>query len=240
MEKLISGIHRFESQVFRDNREFFARLSTGQSPQALFITCSDSRMVPDLITQADPGDLFVLRNAGNLVPSYGSNSGAEAAAIEYAIRGLKVKDIIICGHTNCGAMRALLNPEMLSEMPRVRDWLKHADSTKEIVESKYEHLTDEKRWKITVEENVLVQLENLRTHPSVAVALANGDIKLHGWCYRMDTGQVFGYNAESGQFESMIKPDGSHVVSPVAKRKATASTPNTNPEGAYSDAPPVA
>src|SRR5688572_20333504 len=107
MEKLVHGIHQFQANVFRSNREFYERLAGGQNPQALFITCSDSRVVPDLIPQASPGDLFVLRNVGNIIPSYGSGSEAEAAAIEFAVRGLKVKDVVICGHTRCGAMHAL-------------------------------------------------------------------------------------------------------------------------------------
>ena len=220
MEKLVKGIHKFESSVFRQKHELFEKLMGGQHPQALFITCSDSRIVPDLITQADPGDLFVLRNAGNIVPTFsGSDSGAEAAAIEYAIRGLGIQDIIICGHTHCGAMHALLHPHELESMPRVRDWLRHAQSCKEIVESVYTHLAGEERWKVTVEENVLTQLEHLRTHPAVAVALAQEKLKLHAWVYKMETGQVFTYDPIVGQYEQLVKPDGRPMVSVVQKRK---------------------
>lgn len=220
MEKLVKGIHKFESSVFRQKHELFKKLIGGQHPQALFITCSDSRVVPDLITQTDPGDLFVLRNAGNIVPTYtGTGSGAEAAAIEYAIRGLGIQDIIVCGHTGCGAMKALLHPEQIASMPRVQEWLRHSQCCKEVVESLYSHLSGDQLWKVTVEENVLMQLENLRTHPSVAVALANGNLKLHAWVYKMETGQVFNYDPEYGQFEPLTRQDGRAMVSVTSKRK---------------------
>jgi carbonic anhydrase len=215
MEKLIQGIHNFRANIFGPKIDFFRTLADGQYPQALFITCSDSRVVPDLITQADPGDLFVMRNVGNIVPPYSGASAAEAAGIEYAVRGLKVKDIIVCGHTRCGAMDGLLNPGALDDMPRVRDWLRHADSCREIVRSLYGHLTGEARWKVTVEENVLTQLEHLRTHPAVAVGLANGDVKLHGWVYKMETGQVFTYDPTAGQF---VPLDHSNAEPPTRHR----------------------
>jgi carbonic anhydrase len=204
MEKLVQGIHQFQSNIFRSNREFFDRLVGGQHPQALFLTCSDSRVVPDLITQANPGDLFVVRNVGNIVPPYGAGSGTEAAAVEYAIRGLKVKDIVVCGHTRCGAVHGMLHPDGLADMPRVRQWLGHSDACAEIVHSQYAHLDGEAKWKVAVEENVLVQLENLRTHPAVAVALANGSLKLHAWVYKMETGQVFTYHPQSGQYQLLV------------------------------------
>ncbi len=201
MEKLVQGIHTFQKHIFRARHELFERLINGQNPQALFITCSDSRVMPDLITQAEPGDLFVLRNAGNLIPPHGAASDSgEAATIEYAVKSLRVSDIIVCGHTLCGAMQALLNPELLTDMPRMRDWLKHAEGTREIIRTNYHCPTPEAAWKATVEENVLMQLENLRTHPAVAAALARSELKLHGWVYKLETGQVFAYDPEPGQF----------------------------------------
>ena len=211
MQKLVKGIHRFQSDIFRPNHELFQRLAGGQNPQALFITCSDSRVMPDLITQAEPGDLFVLRNAGNLIPPNGAapDSG-EAATIEYAVSALGIKDIIVCGHTRCGAMHALLRPGSLDKLPRVRQWLTHAESTREIILSQYENLDlyPEALWKATVEENVLVQIENLRTHPSVAVGLSRGQIKLHGWVYKIETGEVFAYSPDQGQFLNIAENTG--------------------------------
>jgi carbonic anhydrase len=218
MEKLVTGIHRFQADIFRPNREFFEKLATGQKPETLFITCSDSRMVPDLITQANPGELFVQRNVGNIVPPYGTGSGAEAACIEYAVRALKVKDIVICGHTGCGAMHALMHEEDTAALPQVREWLRHADSCKAVVEESYQNLSPEARWKVTVEENTLCQLENLRTHPAVAVGLTNGGLKLHAWVYKMATGEVFGYDPTSGQFQPLTDESGQHVISRVHTR----------------------
>jgi carbonic anhydrase len=201
VEKLIQGIHRFQSDVFSQNRDFFSKLADGQRPQALFITCSDSRVVPDLICQTDPGDLFVIRNAGNIVPPYTtSGSSGEAATIEYAIKGLGIRDIILCGHTRCGAMDAVSNPSATISMSRVRQWLEHAHASNEIVCTCYGHLTGDARWKVLVQENVLVQIEHLRTHPCVAAALAAGELELHAWVYKMETGEVFAYDSSTGQF----------------------------------------
>ena len=219
MEKLIRGIHKFQSDVFRDREELFHRLVRGQNPQALFITCSDSRVVPDMICQTDPGDLFVIRNAGNLVPPYNpaAPGSGEAATIEYAIRGLRVKDVIVCGHTGCGAMQAALNPDGLKDMPRVRAWLGHAEASSEIVATQYAHLSGEPRWKVMIQENVLVQLENLRTHPAVVGALASGQIQLHAWVYKMETGQVFAFDPAPGQYVPLVNADGVGVSTPMTR-----------------------
>jgi carbonic anhydrase len=204
MVKLVEGIHTFQSSIFRERFELFDRLRSGQNPQALFITCSDSRVMPDLITQADPGDLFVLRNAGNLIPPHGAApESGEAATIEYAIASLKIQDVIVCGHTLCGAMHALLNPDDVANLPRMRRWLEHAEATREIIRSQYAHESPDRMWRATVEENVLVQLEHLRTHPCIAAALAGGDVKLHGWVYKLETGQVFSYDPSAEQFLPM-------------------------------------
>lgn len=202
MQKLVEGIHQFQKDIFTSQRQLFERLAGGQEPLALFITCSDSRIDPSLLTQTEPGELFILRNAGNVVPPYGQGSGGEAATIEYAVCALKVKDIVVCGHSHCGAMNGLLHPEQLGELPAVRQWLTHAESTARIMKENYPHITEAApRLTATVEENVLVQLENLRTHPSVAAALARDELKLHGWVYKFETGQVFGYDSRQGQYD---------------------------------------
>ncbi|MCA9045927.1 MAG: carbonic anhydrase, partial [Planctomycetaceae bacterium] len=168
MQKLIQGIHNFQSTEFRPLKGLFESLSRGQSPETLFITCSDSRIDPSLLTQAAPGELFILRNAGNIVPPHGAANGGEAATIEFAVAGLGVKDIIICGHSHCGAMDGLLRPEKLESLPAVSSWLSHAATTQRIVKDNYQHLEGNKLLTATVEENVLVQLENLKTLPAVA------------------------------------------------------------------------
>ncbi len=197
MQKLVDGIHEFQKTHFGKERRLFETLVEGQSPLALFVTCSDSRIDPNRLTQTKPGELFIQRTAGNIVPPYGSVQGGEAATIEYAVTALKVRDLIICGHSHCGAMAGLLNPEAVARMPAVRAYLEHAEATRRIVEENYDHLTDpDKRLTLTVEENVLVQLENLRTHPSVAAAVSRGELKLHGWVYKFETGQVFTYDPQ--------------------------------------------
>src|SRR5262245_7184396 len=133
MQKLVQGIHKFQTNYFSSQQELFQRLAKGQSPETLFITCSDSRISPTLLTQTGPGDLFVLRNAGNIVPPYRASNGGEGATIEYAIHALGVKDIVVCGHSHCGAMKGLLHPEDLGDMPTVRDWLLHAEATRWVI-----------------------------------------------------------------------------------------------------------
>jgi carbonic anhydrase len=201
MQKLIKGIHHFQQTIFDTQKSLFERLALGQQPLALFITCSDSRINPNLLTQTQPGELFIMRNAGNIVPPYGASKGGEAGTIEYAVAVLQVKDIIICGHSLCGAMDGLLHPEQLDGLSAVREWLSHADATARIIKENYSHITDRRaRLTATVEENVLVQLENVRTHPSVAAAVSRGDLKLHGWTYKFETGQVFTYDPQQGQY----------------------------------------
>jgi carbonic anhydrase len=200
MQKLVEGIHAFQTRIFGSQRELFARLAEGQHPEVLFITCSDSRIVPSLITQSKPGDLFVLRNAGNIVPPYNGGSGGEEATIEFAVAGLGVQDVVVCGHSLCGAMEALLRPEKLEGLPATGRWLRHAEATGRIIRENYADLEGPQRLTATVEENVLVQLENLRTHPVVAARVASGKLRLHGWVYKLETGQVFAYQPEQGQF----------------------------------------
>lgn len=204
MQKLVDGIHKFQKDVFGSHERFFQRLVDGQRPLALFITCSDSRIDPNMLTQTKPGELFIMRNAGNIVPPYGAASGGEAATIEYAVGALGVEDIVICGHSHCGAMNALLHPEQLESLPAVRRWLGHADATSRIISENYTHMRGEQeRLTATVKENVLVQLENLRTHPAVHAAIGRKRMTLHGWVYTFESGQVSVYDAEREQFESV-------------------------------------
>lgn len=205
MQKLIAGLHRFQSEVFDSQRSLFERLAKGQEPEALFITCSDSRVNPNLITQTSPGDLFILRNAGNIVPPYSQSPTGEAATIEYAVVALNVRDIIVCGHTRCGAVSGLLQPEALKAMPAVERWLQNAEATSRIMSENYSQLTGDERLIAGVEENVLVQLENLKTHPSVAARIAAGKLNLHAWVYKIETGQVFYFNHTEHQFQPLTE-----------------------------------
>lgn len=205
MQKLLQGLQHYQTKIFGTQREMFERLSQGQSPDVLFITCSDSRINPNLLTQTEPGELFILRNAGNMVPPYGSVQGGEAATIEFAVAGLGVKDIIICGHTHCGAMKGLLEPPNPVDFPALVNWLGHAESTRRIVRDKYSQHEGSALLSVTIQENVLAQMENLRTHPVIASGLSLGKLKLHGWVYKIETGEVFGYDPESCQFQKLTE-----------------------------------
>jgi len=218
MQKLIQGIHRFQTEIFGSQRELFVRLAKGQRPDALFITCSDSRINPNLITQTDPGELFILRNAGNIVPPHGAVRGGEAATIEFAVAGLGIQDIIICGHSHCGAMDALLKPLSLARLPALSEWLSHAEATRRIMQEKYSEREGPSLLTATIQENVLVQLENLRTHPVVAAGAAMGTLKLHGWVYKIETGEVFSYDPETGQFALLTEQPS--VPSAASARRA--------------------
>lgn len=200
MRKLIDGIHRFQSGVFGRKKELFERLAKGQEPDALFITCSDSRVSPTLLTQTVPGDLFILRNAGNIIPPYGPIHGAEAAAIEYAIEALAVRDIIICGHTYCGAMKAVLDPDSLDKLPATKGWLTYAEATRRVMMTHYQDLPQEDKLEVCIEENVLVQIENLRAHPAVLAAMTRGALRLHAWIYEIESGNVMAFDDHTGQY----------------------------------------
>ena len=200
MQKLIQGIHSFREETFRPLRGLFEQLAHGQNPETLFITCSDSRIDPNLLTRSKPGELFILRNAGNIVPPHGAANGGEAATIEFAVAGLGVKDVIVCGHSHCGAVNGLLHPDKVAGLPAVADWLQHAEATKAIVTENYQHLSGPLLLNAAIQENVLVQLEHLRTLPAVAARLARGALKLHGWVYKIETGEVFAYDPAAGQF----------------------------------------
>lgn len=237
MQKLLEGIHHFQSNVFSSHQELFRRLAAGQRPEALFITCSDSRINLNLLTQADPGDLFILRNAGNLVPAYDAvGGGGERATVEFALVALRVRDIIVCGHSHCGAMKALLEPQKLSGLPAMADWLAHAEPTRLLMQDKYRHLEGEALHMATIEENVLAQVENLRTHPAVADGLVAGDLKLHGWVYQIETGRVLAYDPAYGQFVPL--PEAAlQSVPPFAAIRPCGRAPRTaDQQGAIAEA----
>ena len=200
MEKLVKGFLKFRNKVFEDKKALFTRLSSKQSPRALFITCSDSRVDPTLLTQAEPGELFILRNAGNMVPPYGSMQGGSTATVEYAVSVLKVPNIIVCGHTDCAVMKALLHPEEVNDLPAVRAWVNQGETTRRIMREHYINCEDDERLSITTQENVRSQLDNLRTHPSVALALRDGNVKLHGWVYSISTGDIWVYDFDTEDF----------------------------------------
>lgn len=214
MDKLIAGLRHFREHVFWERKEVFERSAKGQKPLAMLVTCSDSRVLPDQLTQADPGDLFVHRNAGNLVPPPGSPTG-EAATIEYAVRALGVTDIVVCGHYRCGAVKALLHPDDAGGMPEVRGWLAHAAGTKDVMDREHPELAGEVQWDRAVEVNVLVQLRNLAEHPVVAAGLAAGTLRLHAWVLRFESGDVLAYDPHGNRFTPLLDMPSVHPAVPV-------------------------
>lgn len=208
MKKLIEGFKKFQRDVFKTKRDLFTSLARGQQPRALFITCSDSRVDPCLVTQTDPGELFILRNAGNLVPSYGTTIGSTIATIEYAVGVLNVKNIIVCGHTDCGVVKAILEPEQVGDLPAVKAWLLQAEATRRVVRENYSHLTGDALYVATTQENVRIQLEHLQTHPLVAARLRSKSLELHGWVYSIETGDVWTYDFAQDTFRSLVPSTG--------------------------------
>ncbi|BFG79115.1 carbonic anhydrase [Paraburkholderia terrae] len=207
MQEIIDGFLKFQRDVFPARKELFRKLATSQTPRTLFISCSDSRMVPELVTQREPGDLFVIRNAGNIVPSFGPEPGGVSATVEYAVAALGVTDVVICGHSDCGAMTAVATCKCLDHMPAVANWLRYADSAKLVNESR-DHASERERIDSMVRENVIAQLNNLKTHPSVALALAQGRLKLHGWVYDIESGSIDALDSATRQFVSLAEhPD---------------------------------
>lgn len=200
MPHFAAGVVRFQNEVFPKKKDLFEKLSQGQSPEALFITCSDSRIETAMITQTDPGELFICRNAGNIVPPHVTHTGGMTASIEFAVAALKVPHIVICGHTECGAMKGAMNPEGLDSLPHVKEWLSYSKAAVDVVNEIAPDASEEQKMKMLLEQNVILQLQHLKTHPSVAARLAKGDLVLHGWVYDIKTGGVNAFDDTSARF----------------------------------------
>lgn len=203
MEQIVTGFVSFKKRVFPKHRALFAELANGQKPEVLFITCSDSRIDPNLVTQSNPGDLFIIRNAGNIVPPHGRTAGGVTASIEYAVAVLGVTHIVVCGHTHCGAMHGALNPEGLDGLPHVRDWLQLSRAAVEVVKHSHDGPLGKEHLRAVTEQNVLAQLAHLRTHPIVAARLATNRLELHGWLYEIESGELLAHDERSGAFEAL-------------------------------------
>ena len=192
LERLRSGVRRFRSEVFPGQERIFRQAaSSPQRPHTLFITCADSRIDPNQITGTGTGEVFVTRNVGNMVPPYGEMLGGVSAVIEFAVSALHVQHIAVCGHSDCGAMKALIDPDSLGGMPTVASWLKNAHAALPVARTLTERKGDSEALLPTLtEQNVLLQMGNLRTHPSVAGAMARGELTMSGWVYEIGTGEV--------------------------------------------------
>jgi carbonic anhydrase len=200
MKKIVQGLCRFRSDVFPTKQALFQELAKGQSPSAVMISCADSRVDMQMVTQSDLGELFCFRNAGNIVPPYGAVLGAASATIEYAMEALAIPNIIVCGHSHCGAMKGLLHHDLARTMPTVASWLRFAEVPRQVVLNRAGDAAESDLLDALVRENVLAQLDHLKTHPAVAVRLARGAVQLHGWVYDIETCEVAAYDASRGSF----------------------------------------
>ncbi len=210
MQRLIEGVHKFHTDEFGNYRELFHKLSEqGQNPHTLFITCSDSRVLAELITQSQPGDLFVVKNIGNIVPPAASqgDTNSTAAAIEFAVVNLGVSDIVICGHSQCGAISALLDSSLIGEnTPHLKEWLTLASPVLSTLEKNYSHISEpHARQTALAEENVLFSLENVRSYPCVQEKLTNGSLRLHAWFFKIATAELFAYDPGTRQFSPLVR-----------------------------------
>lgn len=203
MERLIEGHRRFLAEAFPARRDQFHLLAEGQAPETLFITCADSRIVPDLILQTQPGDLFICRNAGNVIPRAGEPAGGVSATIEYAVEVLRVRHLIVCGHSDCGVIRALMAPQALEGLASVRDWLQHVEPAWKYVDEVERNAGELTRLTALTHANVLVQLDNLKTHPYITRALAEGRLQVHGWYYDILSGRIENFDEGLGKFVAL-------------------------------------
>ena len=201
LERIRNGVVRFQSEVYPARREMFESLAHGQQPIALFITCADSRIDPNLITQTGPGELFVERNPGNLVPRHEEFVGGVSASVEYSMLVLKVPLVIVCGHTDCGVMKGLLHPETAEGLPAVRQWMRHAsEAHRRLLAHADAAASDTERLRLLTQINVAVQIENLKTHPSVRSRVAAGEVDIRGWVYEIGTGLGWALDQATGGF----------------------------------------
>jgi carbonic anhydrase len=209
MRKVLEGLTLFQRLAYPRHRELFERLAKNQTPHAVFIACSDSRIVPNLIVQSEPGDLFILRNAGNIVPPAGSAYGGTTASLEYAIVALGIRDVILCGHSDCGAMTGVLHPENLEGMPAVRQWVSYADLARRAALRAHPGASDEEMLERLVDFNVIAQVRNVLTVPFVRPLVEKGELEVHGWVYDIASGRVKGLDASGRRFQPLGGSEGS-------------------------------
>ncbi len=228
MKKLIRGLLDFQRHTLRPYRATFARLANGQTPDCLFITCSDSRVVPNLLVSTDPGDLFTVRNVGNMVPpsqACGNSTGdlSEAAAIEYALEHLPVTDVVVCGHSGCGAMKALLSGGT-EKAPNLTAWLKNGESAVKAFHTGRNVGVDIPEADRLSQLNVLSQLEHIQTYPVVQARLRAGTLRLHGWWFDIGHAQVHAYQPSVGRFLPIDEAQGEALLRELDGPGAEAGT----------------
>src|SRR5271165_7633386 len=201
LARILRGVSTFHSEVYPSQRAMFERLKRRQEPIALFITCADSRVDPNLITQSGPGEVFTVRNPGNMVPPYSEFVGGVSASVEYAMLVLKVPLVIVCGHTDCGVMKGLLHSEQTQGLSAVQQWMRHASEARHRIMRDHSDAVEEEKLRLITEYNVLAQMENLKSHPSVHSRLTSGEVDLRGWVYDIGDGSIWAAAPDSGKFE---------------------------------------
>lgn len=190
LDRLKNGIRHFRAKVYAEYADSYQRAaSEPQRPHTLFVACADSRVDVETITSSKPGDVFITRNIGNIVPAYGEMLGGVSAVVEYAVSELKVQHVVICGHSDCGAMKSLLKPGSTDSMPTVKLWLNNSRAALSVAETVHKQEGRE-MLPVLTEQNVLMQLAHLKTHPSVAGAMARGQLTVSGWVYEIGSGEV--------------------------------------------------
>ncbi len=201
LARIVKGVSKFQTEAYPSQRAMFESLKCRQEPLALFVTCADSRIVPNLITQTGPGEMFTVRNPGNLVPPYGEFVGGISASVEYAMLVLRVPLVIVCGHTDCGVMKGLLHADHVRGLPAVQDWMRSASEARHRVMRDHSGATEEEMLRLITEYNVLAQVENLKGHPSVHSRTTSGEVEVRGWVYDIGDGSIWAAAPESGKFE---------------------------------------
>lgn len=216
LARIVSGVAKFQADVFPARRQEFEQMSHQQHPIATFFTCADSRILPAMLLQTKAGEIFTERTPGNIVPRYSDHVGGVTASMEYAVMVLRVPLIIICGHTDCGVMKAMLAPEQTSGMPALQTWMRHALAARERLLRDHPDASNEEKLRLITEYNVLEQLENLKTHPAVEAGMAKGELEIQGWIYDIGGGSVSVADPQSGVF---------HPLTPPATNNQTSDSP---------------
>ena len=211
LNKLKEGVRHFRRNVYEERAEAYQlAASTPQKPHTLVVACADSRVDVETITNSGPGDIFITRNIGNMVPAHGEMMGGVSAVIEYAVSALGVKHVVLCGHSDCGAMKGLLHPETTDALPTVKSWLTNGKAALAVAETLHKQ-DGRELLPVLTEQNVLMQLAHLKTHPSVAGAMARGELTISGWVYDIGSGEV------------RIAEDGSREFHHVSSEEAEAA-----------------
>ncbi len=220
MKKLVRGIVEFRNKIQPGDRDTFAKLALGQSPDTLFVACSDSRVAPNVFASTEPGDMFVVRNVGNLIPECGEagvseSDESEAAAIEFALLSLRVRNIIVCGHSECGAMHAICQGRYTVKAPHLRSWLRHGEPALARAEKYTGPAAQLKKHNLISQQNVLLQLEHLMTYPLIQQRVADGNLQLHGWWFDIAHADVYSYDKSRGEFILIDETEANRLISVI-------------------------